>query len=169
MPIKQGDTIPDTTFNYIPWSKDIQDGKASGSPTSFKAHELWKGKKVVIVSIPGAFTPVCHMSHIPGFISKLSDIKAKGYEVVIIAANDPFVMSAWRVNMEVEDKILFATDANAEFSKQFGASVDIPENGFGVRTARYALVINDLKVEYFGKDDGDLKDSSVEAVLLQLK
>lgn len=178
--------IPNATFAQIPWTQEIQDGKSCGLPQTFSVQERWQGKKVVIVSVPGAFTPTCHLNHLPPFIQHLDNLKAKGVdEVVVIAANDPFVMSAWAVSEGARDKVLFAQDINAEFSKALGSVVEAPagsgfENkdsgftldlstkGMGVRTARYALVVDNLKVVYFGLDPQGLDNSSYEAVLAKL-
>lgn len=165
----QGSTIPNTLFAYVPWLPELDSQKVCGTPQRFQAHDRWKGKKVVIVSVPGAFTPTCTMSHIPPFISKVQELKSKGVdEVVVISANDPFVLSAWSVSQGAKDNLIFAQDVNAAFSKEFGASLDLTEKGFGIRTARYAMIVNDLKVVYFGKDQGELAQSSAETVLSKL-
>ncbi|WFD23377.1 peroxiredoxin type-2 [Malassezia equina] len=167
-----GSQVPNTTFTYIPWAPELDSGKVCGVPTSFQAHDRWKGKKVVVVSIPGAFTPVCHQNHIPGFISKINDLKAKGVdEVVVIAVNDAFVMSGWGVNLGGKDQIVYACDNDVAFSKALGATLDLTSKGMGVRTARYALVLDDLKISYFGLDEGNMgapEKSSVDTVLAQL-
>ena len=169
MPASKGDVIPNTTFSYIPWSPDLESGKACGVPTTFQSHDRWKGKKVVIVSIPGAFTPVCHVHHIPGFMAKQKELKSKGVdEIVVIAANDAFVMSAWGVNQGGKDDLVFASDVDAKFSQGLGATLDLSAKGMGTRTARYALIVDDLKVVDLSIDEGELSQSSAEAVLSKL-
>ncbi|WFD30601.1 peroxiredoxin type-2 [Malassezia sp. CBS 17886] len=167
--IEKGQTIPNTKFGVIPWAADQQSGKVCGVPTTFNSHEQWKGKKVVVVSIPGAFTPVCHQNHIPGFIQKAGELKKKGVDaIVVLASNDPFVMSGWRVTLGAKDQVEFVTDVDEAFSKALNATVDMSKKGLGMgtRTARYALLVDDLKAVYFGEDPGDmsLDKASVESV-----
>ncbi|WFD35766.1 peroxiredoxin type-2 [Malassezia cuniculi] len=165
----EGQTVPDTTFTYVPWNPELDSGKVCGIPTTFQSHKEFKGKKVVVISVPGAFTPTCHMHHIPPFIQNIEELKAKGVsDVYVIAANDAFVMSAWGTENEAKDKVIFANDTNTAFSKALGATVDLSARGMGERTARYATVIDDLKITYFGLDSGELKNSSYEAVLSKL-
>ncbi|WFD45368.1 peroxiredoxin type-2 [Malassezia psittaci] len=165
----QGTQIPDTNFAYVPYSAELEDSKACGIPTSFQSQSQWKGKKVVIVAVPGAFTPTCTANHIPPFVEKYDQLKKKGVdEIVVIAANDPFVMSAWGVSQQAKDHLIFAQDVNCEFSKHFDATLDLSDKGMGLRTARYAMVVDDLKVQYFGLDSGELSKSSAEAVLSHL-
>lgn len=167
--VSPGATIPNTTFTYVPWMPELDSGKACGVPTSFQSHDRWKGKKVVIIAVPGAFTPTCHVNHIPPFVGKIDEFKRKGVdEIAVVAANDPFVMSAWGVANHAQDKVLFASDFNASFSKELDAVLDMTDKGFGVRTARYALIVDDLKVVDFAEDKGDLDQSSAETVLGKL-
>ncbi|EPQ27472.1 uncharacterized protein PFL1_05010 [Pseudozyma flocculosa PF-1] len=171
MTISKGDTIPNATFAYVPWSPELDDGTACGVPTKFQTHDEFKGKKVVIISVPGAYTPTCHVRHIPPFLEKLQEFKSKGVDkIYVIAQNDPFVMSAWGVQNKGKDQVVFASDVNLEFSKGVGSTVDMSAAGFGVRTGRYALVADDLKVSYFAAEEspGALDVSSAEAVLSKL-
>lgn len=164
-----GSTIPNATFAYVPYNPELEDHKVCGMPTSFQSHERWKGKKVVIVAVPGAFTPTCTANHVPPYVEKIQEFKSKGVdEVVVISANDPFVLSAWGVSEHAKDNVTFAQDVNCEFSKHFNATLDLSSKGMGVRTARYALLANDLKVEYFGIDEGEPKQSSAETLLSKL-
>lgn len=170
--VATGTQAPNTTFTYIPWAPELDSGKVCGTPTSFQVHDRWKGKKVVVVGIPGAFTPVCHQNHIPGFVSKINELKAKGVdEVAVIAVNDAFVMSAWGINLGGKDQIIYACDQDLAFSKALDATLDLTSKGMGVRTARYAVVLDDLKVSYYGRDEGNMgapEKSSVDTVLAQL-
>ncbi|WFC96816.1 peroxiredoxin type-2 [Malassezia brasiliensis] len=164
-----GSTIPNTKFAYVPYSPELEDHKVCGLPTGFQSHERWKGKKVVIVSVPGAFTPTCTANHVPPYVEKIQEFKNKGVdEVVVIAANDPFVMSAWGVSEQAKDLVTFAQDVNCEFSQAFKATLDLSSKGMGERTARYALIANDLKVEYFGIDQGEPQQSSAATLLSKL-
>lgn len=169
MPAAKGDTIPNTKFSYIQWTEEIGAGKSCGIPQTFMSHERWAGKKVVIVSLPGAFTPVCTLQQIPGYFKKLDEFKAKGVdELVIIAANDAFVMSAWGVQQNVEDKVTFASDIDVAFSRGIDATMDMTARNMGVRTGRYALIVDDLKVVDLAIDGDEMVNSSPENTLKKL-
>ncbi|KAB5588824.1 hypothetical protein CTheo_7734 [Ceratobasidium theobromae] len=146
--IKVGDTIPEGTFSTVLWTPALKDGSACGTPSKINTNE-WKGKKVVLFSVPGAFTPTCHVNHLPAYIKRHDEFKAKGVDVVAcIAANDPFVLSGWGRVENAEDKVLFLTDTNAEWSKELGLDVDLSGHGLGIRTSRYLLIIDDLVVKH---------------------
>ncbi|KAL5504886.1 AHP1 [Sanghuangporus vaninii] len=167
--VKVGDQIPEGIFQYVPYTQELADGLACGMPIQLKTDD-WKGKKVVLFSVPGAFTPTCHVDHLPGFLKKYDEFKAKGVDVIaVVAANDPFVMSGWGRVEGVQDKILCLSDTSAQWSKSLGLSIDLSERGLGVRTARYALIINDLKVEYIGVESAPgVTVSGADAVLARL-
>jgi len=167
--IKVGDTIPKGAFSYIPYTPALADPKACGIPVPLSTDE-WKGKKVVLVSVPGAFTPTCHVNHLPPFIQKYQEFKDKGVDViVVIAANDPFVMSAWGRVVGFKDQIISISDGNATWSKSIGLEKDLSAMGFGLRTARYALVIDNLVVTYVGVESGaGVSVSGADAILAKL-
>jgi len=167
--IKVGDTIPEGTFPYIPYSPALDDALACGVPIKLSTKE-WAGKKVVLFAVPGAFTPTCHADHLPPYLAKYDEFKAKGVDVIaVIAANDPFVMSGWGRFEGLKDKIITITDTNAAWSAALGLSLDLSELGLGVRTARYALIINDLKVEYVEVEPAPgVTVSGADAVLAKL-
>ncbi|KAF9500311.1 Redoxin [Pleurotus eryngii] len=146
--IKVGDTIPEGEFGYIPYSPALDDLAACGVPSKLKTNE-WKGKKVVLFSVPGAFTPTCHVNHLPPYVEKYEEFKAKGVDVIaVLAANDLFVMSGWGRVEGVKDKILCLSDTGAAWSASLGLSLDLSALGLGTRTNRYALIIDDLVVKY---------------------
>jgi len=154
MTIKVGDKIPEGDFKYIPYTPELEDPSACGSPVTLSTNEL-KDKKVVIVSVPGAFTPTCHINHIPPYFQKYEEFKAKGVDVIaVLAANDAFVMSGWSRVLKVEDKILALSDEDAKWSKSIGLDLDLSAKGLGIRTARYALVLDNLVVKYVGVESG---------------
>lgn len=167
--IQVGDTIPEGTFQYVPYTQELEDGLVCGMPVQLKTDE-WKGKKVVLISVPGAFTPTCHVNHLPGFVKYYDEMKSKGVDVIaVVAANDPFVMSGWGRVEGVKDKILCLSDADAKWSGSIGLSADMSARGFGIRTARYAMIINDLKVEYLGVEPAPgVTVSGADAVLAKL-
>ncbi|KAK7049365.1 peroxiredoxin type-2 [Paramarasmius palmivorus] len=168
--IKVGDTVPEGTFGYVPYTPELEDGLACGVPTKLDIHKEWKGKKVVLFSVPGAFTPTCHVNHLPPYIQKYDEFKAKGVDVIaVVAANDPFVMSGWGRVEGLKDKILTLSDANTQWSKSLNLTVDLSHLGFGERTARYAMIINDLKVEYVEVEPAPgVTVSGADAVLAKL-
>ncbi|KII85642.1 hypothetical protein PLICRDRAFT_115960 [Plicaturopsis crispa FD-325 SS-3] len=146
--IKVGDTIPPATFKYIPHSPELEDHAACGIPVTLSTDE-WKGKKVVLFSVPGAFTPTCHANHLPPYVAKRDEFTKKGVDVVaVVAANDPFVMSGWARFVGLGDKILALSDPLAAWSSTLGLSVDLTGAGLGVRTSRYAIILDDLVVKY---------------------
>ncbi|KAK2760270.1 Peroxiredoxin Asp f3 [Arachnomyces sp. PD_36] len=163
--LKAGDSFPSgVTFGYIPWSEDKGDVNACGVPQNYDASKEWADKKVVLVSVPGAFTPSCSERHLPGFIENLSQIKQKGVDIVaFLAYNDPFVMSAWGKAQNIKgNDILFLSDNDAAFSKSIGWTM-------GERTARYAIVIDHGKVTYAEKEPGrDVSVSGAQEVLARL-
>ncbi|EEH06313.1 allergen Asp F3 [Histoplasma capsulatum G186AR] len=164
-PLKAGDSFPaDVKFSYIPWSEEKGDITACGVPRTYDASKEWADKKVVLFAVPGAFTPSCSASHLPGYIKNLQKLRAKGVDVVaVLASNDAFVMSAWgKANMVTGNDILFLSDPDAAFSKSIGWTM-------GERTARYALILDHGKVTYAEKEPGrDVTVSSAEAVLSKL-
>ncbi|TFK98088.1 thioredoxin-dependent peroxidase [Pterulicium gracile] len=167
--VKVGDKVPQGTFSFVPYTPELEDNRACGIPTKLSTDE-WKGKTVVLFSVPGAFTPTCHVSHLPAYLTNYDDFKSKGVDVVaVLAANDPFVMSGWGRANSVQDKILCLSDSDAQWSDSLGLSLDLKAKGMGIRTARYALVIKDLVLEYVGIEEGaGVTASGAEAVLAKL-
>ncbi|KAI4525958.1 Redoxin [Schizophyllum commune] len=168
--IKVGDKLPEGKFTYVPYSPELEDGLACGVPVPYSTEE-WKGKKVVLFSVPGAFTPTCHVNHLPPYLKKYDEFKAKGVDIIaVVAANDPFVMSGWARVEGLKDKILALSDANAAWASQLGLSVDLSSKGFGIRTGRWAAIIDDLTVKYIEAEPnpGELSVSSADAVLSKL-
>ncbi|CAJ2504531.1 Uu.00g119250.m01.CDS01 [Anthostomella pinea] len=162
---KAGDAFPaDVSFGYIAPTPETSDVLACGMPSKYDASKDFADKKVVLVAVPGAFTPTCQNQHITGFLSKLKDIKAKGVDkVIVIAYNDPFVMAAWgKANGITDDSILFMSDDGPAFSESMGWTL-------GPRTARYAMIIDHGKVVYAEKEPGkDVGVSGADAVIAKL-
>ncbi|EPS94317.1 hypothetical protein FOMPIDRAFT_1169842 [Fomitopsis schrenkii] len=167
--IKVGDTVPSGTFQYIAYTPELESAAACGIPIKLSTDE-WKGKKVVLFSVPGAFTPTCHVNHLPPYLEKYDEFKAKGVDVVaVVAANDAFVMSGWARAVGLKDKIVALSDASAAWSQSIGLDKDLSAIGFGTRTDRYALVLDDLKVKYVGVEPGSgVTVSGADAVLAAL-
>ena len=164
-PIQAGVPFPPgVTFTYIPPTGDL-DLTACGLPQKYDASKEFSNKKVVLVAVPGAFTPTCQEQHVKSYIERLPELKAAGVDqVVFIASNDQFVMAAWgKANGVKDDSILFASDAGLEFSKSIGW-----DNG--ERTQRYAIVVDHGKVVYADVETvrGSIEKSGAEAVLAKL-
>ncbi|KAF7369340.1 Peroxiredoxin [Mycena venus] len=174
--IKVGDTLPKGEFGYIPWAPELE-SHASYShshvefvPSKIDTEKDWKGKKVVLFSVPGAFTPTCHVNHLPPFLEKYDEFKAKGVDVIaVIAANDLFVMSGWARFEGCKDKIVALSDPGAKWSAALDLSVDLTDRGLGVRTARYAMIIDDLVIKYVEVEPAPgVSVSGADAVLAKL-
>jgi len=143
MAIKVGDRVPNGSFTVM----------TGDGPKPMTTDELFKGKKVVLFAVPGAFTPTCHKNHMPGFVKHADAIKAKGIDTIAVTAvNDVFVMDAWKKASGAEGKIEFLADGSADFAKAIGLSLDASARGLGVRSQRYCMVV----------DDGVVKSISVE-------
>jgi len=164
--LQPGDSFPEgVVFDWIKPSPEKQDVLACGLPTKYNASEEFKTKKAVLVAVPGAFTPTCQEKHVVSYIADLGKIKAKGVEeVVIVASNDAFVMSAWgKANGVLDDSILFVSDTDAAFAKSIGWNR-------GERSARYAIIVDHGKVLYAKTDStpGSIANSGAGAVLAHL-
>ena len=161
MAIKAGDKLPEGKLKVM--GKD--------GPVNVDAGELLGKGKVVLFSVPGAFTPTCSAKHLPGFIEKAADLRAKGVQkIVCLAVNDVFVMSAWGKSAGVGDAIVMAADGNGEFSRALGLELDARGFGMGMRGQRFAIVIEDGVVKQVHVEaPGEFKVSSAEHVLSSLK
>lgn len=138
MAIKVGDRIPAGSFGIM---------KSEG-PGSITTDEVFKGKRVVLFSVPGAFTPTCSKTHLPGFVQNSAALKAKGIDTLAcLAVNDVFVMDAWGKGAGAAGKVLMLADGNATFTKALGLELDASGFGMGIRGQRFALVAKDGVVE----------------------
>ncbi len=139
-------------------------------PKDVRTEELFKGKKVVLFSVPGAFTPTCDAKHLPGFVQLADQIRAKGVDLIAcMAVNDVFVMNAWGKASGVGDKVMMLADGNGEYAKALGLSLDASGFGMGQRGQRFALVIEDGVVRQVNVEaPGQFKVSAAEHVLGQL-
>ena len=159
MTIKVGDRLPS-----VPLTLATSDG-----PQPTTSDEFFKGKKVALFAVPGAFTPTCSARHLPSYVDKAADLKAKGIdEIVGTSVNDAFVMGAWNQHQGSED-IKMLADGNAEFAKAVGLTMDGSKFGMGERSQRYSMVVNDGVVEQLNVEaPGEYKASGAEAMLEQL-
>ena len=160
MTIKVGDRLPSATLKQM----------TKEGPANVTTDELFKGKTVVLFSVPGAFTPTCHAKHLPGFVQHVDKLKAKGVDTVAcLAVNDVFVMDAWGKASGVGDKILMLADGNADFTKALGLELDASGFGMGTRGKRFALVAKDGIVKQLNVESaGEFRVSAAEFVLGQL-
>ncbi len=134
MPIQVGDRVPSATFKQL---------TANGVATIDTAM-LLKGKKVVLFGLPGAYTPVCSAYHLPGFVAKADDLRAKGVDAIAcISVNDPFVMQMWGKEHGADGKVMMLADADGAFTRAIGLSFDMPEYGLSGRSERYSMVVED--------------------------
>jgi peroxiredoxin len=160
MSIQVGDTIPSVTLKHL----------TDNGMQPVTTDELFKGKKVVLFSVPGAFTPTCSAKHLPGFVQKAEALKAKGVDSIIcLAVNDPFVMRAWGEKSSVGDAVFMLPDGNATFTSELGLTMDGTGYGLGTRGQRFALVAEDGKVTHVAVEaPGKFEVSSAEAILENL-
>jgi glutaredoxin/glutathione-dependent peroxiredoxin len=160
MTIKVGDKLPAGVLTHM-----TQDG-----PQKITTEQLFGGKKVVLFSVPGAFTPTCDAKHLPGFVQHADAIRAKGVDTIAcMAVNDVFVMNAWGKASHVESKVMMLADGNAEFAKALGLEMDATGFGMGIRGKRFAIVADNGVVKgLFVEGPGEFKVSSAEHMLSQL-
>jgi peroxiredoxin len=153
-----GNTIPSLQLKYA----------GEKGPADITTDEIFKGKKVVLFAVPGAFTPTCSMAHLPGFVVNVDAIKAKGVDTVVcMAVNDAFVMGAWSKAQNAEH-ILMLADGNAEFTRALGLELDGTGFGMGIRSKRFAMIVNNGVIELLNVDETALEKSSAEAILAAL-
>ena len=159
MTISKGDKIPDVTL-----VKATENG-----PEKVQSGEYFKGKKVALFSVPGAFTPTCSVKHLPGFVEKAGDLKAKGVdEIVATAVNDAFVLGAWNKANGSSDITMLA-DGNGEFAEALGLTMDGSGFGMGKRGQRFSMIVDDGVVQELNVEQpGDFNVSSAEHMLGQL-
>lgn len=159
MTVKVGDNLPAGTLAFL----------GENGPESITTDELCNGKKIVLFAVPGAFTPTCSESHLPGFVANADKILAKGVDrIVCMSVNDPFVMGAWGKSQNAEH-LLMAADGSAVFTKALGLELDLVERGLGIRSQRFSMIVDNGKITHLNVEDGPTFDvSSAENILQQL-
>lgn len=144
MAIAVGERLPDARFMIM-----TEDGPAPRTTS-----EVFAGKKVALFAVPGAFTPTCNNNHLPGFLDNADAFKAKGVdEIICVAVNDTFVLSAWAKATGAEGKITFLSDGNGEFTKALGLEMDGSAANLGLRSRRYAMIVEDSVVKTFNIEE----------------
>ena len=159
--IKVGERIPEATFTVM-----TNDG-----PAQRTTGELCAGSKVAMFAVPGAFTPTCHMNHLPGFLGNAEALRSKGVdEIAVVAVNDVFVMNAWADATKGKGKITYLADGSGSFTRAAGMELDLGAHGLGTRSRRYAMLVDDgvIKVLNIEDNPGEAKSSTAEALLTDI-
>jgi glutaredoxin/glutathione-dependent peroxiredoxin len=161
MSIKVGDRLPEASFRVM----------GPQGPAAKTTGEIFKGKKVVLFAVPGAFTPTCNNNHLPGFLEKADEFKAKGVDsIAVTGVNDVFVMDAWKKMTGAGAKIEFLADGNADFAKAIDLSLDASGAGLGIRSKRYAMLVEDGVVKVLNVEEapGKAEASGADNLLKQI-
>jgi peroxiredoxin len=161
MAIKVGDALPSTVFTVM----------GPDGPKPMTTDEFFKGRKVVIFGVPGAFTPTCSMNHLPGFLAAADEFKSKGIDAIAVTSvNDAFVMGAWAKHTNAEDKITFLADGNGNFAKAIDLTLDMTERGLGIRSQRYSMLVDNGVLKILNVEDapGKAEISGADALLKQI-
>ena len=160
MTITAGQKMPSGAFGIM----------TDSGPGEISSDELFGGKKVVLVSVPGAFTPTCSKGHLPGFINQADQLSSKGVDTIAcMAVNDVFVMHAWGKDRGVGEKVTMLADGNGEYSRALGLELDATEFGMGMRGQRFAIVVDDGVATHVAIEaPGQFEVSKAEAILAAL-
>jgi peroxiredoxin len=168
MTIQVGDRLPEGKLIEC-----TEFDSATGCPTNpqtLEVADLVKGKKIVLFGLPGAYTPTCSAKHLPGYVINHDALKAKGVdEIWCLAVNDHFVMASWGREQKVGGKVRMMADGSAEYVKKLGLDRDLTPNGMGIRSQRFAMIVDDGVVKYLGVEaSGKFEVSNAETVLARL-
>ncbi len=160
MTIQAGDKMPSGVFGVM----------TDAGPGAMSTDELFAGKKVVLVSVPGAFTPTCSASHLPGFVKQADALLAKGVDsIACMSVNDVFVMHAWGADQNVGDKVIMLADGNGEYAKALELEMDGTAFGMGTRAQRFAMIVDDGTATHVAVEaPGQFEVSKAESVLANL-
>jgi peroxiredoxin len=160
MSIQVGDRLPKATL-----VKATPDG-----PQPVDSEDYFRGRRIALFSVPGAFTPTCSARHLPGFVDKVEELKAKGVdEVACTAVNDAFVLNAWSEQAGAQDKVTMLADGNGDFAEALGLGADFTKFGMGKRGQRWSMIVNDGVVEDLNVEEpGAFNVSSADYMLARL-
>ena len=159
MTINIGDPIPSVKLSTM----------TAEGPQNFSSDEFFKGKKIAIFGLPGAFTPTCSAKHLPGFVQHADAIKAKGIDnIICISVNDCFVMGAWGKDQNVKDKVMMVADGSAKFAEATGLLKDLTDRGMGIRCHRFSMIVDDGIVQSIHIDESAFDKTSAEEMLSEL-
>lgn len=146
--ISVGDRLPDATLSFLNSADEVQTVSVS---------DLTRAKKAVFFAVPGAFTPTCSRKHVPGFVEKAGELRAKGVDTIAcVSVNDAFVMKAWKEDLKIGEEVLLLSDGNGEFTRALGVELDLRDKpvGLGVRSRRYSLLAEDGVVKVLNLEEG---------------
>jgi peroxiredoxin len=160
MAVKEGDKVPSAKLKV----------KTSDGIKDVNTDDYFKGKKVVVFALPGAFTPTCSAKHVPGFVQNYDQLKQKGVDkIACVSVNDAFVMEAWGRDQKCDSKVDMLADGNADFTKAMGLELDARGNGMGIRSRRYAMIVDDGVIKKLNVEEpGAFDVSSAESMLKAL-
>ena len=161
MTIKVGDKLPSVTLRQV----------TPEGPKEITTDDFFRGKKVALFAVPGAFTPACSQRHLPGYVDKAADIKAKGVdEVACVAVNDPAVMGAWGRDQKTAGKVTMLADGSGDFARALGLELDLSKMGLGIRSKRYSMLVDNGVVKSLSVEPqpGQVDVSSAETMLRAL-
>jgi glutaredoxin/glutathione-dependent peroxiredoxin len=161
MAIGVGDRLPEGTFTHI----------TENGPAPVTTNDIFSGKKVILFGVPGAFTPSCHKTHLPGYVAQFDAIKAKGVDTIAcLAVNDAFVLDAWAKATGAAGKVQMLADGNADYTKKLGLDLDLSGFGLGTRSKRFSAIVEDGKVKELNIEEaaGKVTSSGADATICQL-
>jgi glutaredoxin/glutathione-dependent peroxiredoxin len=157
MTIKVGDRLPEATFTTM----------GSDGPKPMTTAEVFDGKKVALFAVPGAYTPTCHKSHMPGFVERAAELKKKGFDTIACTSvNDVFVLTQWAKDTGADGKIVMLADGSADFAKKLGLEIDLTARGLGVRSKRYAMSVENGAVKLLNVEDAPPQHDKSSAATL---
>ena len=157
MTIKVGDHLPDATFMVM----------TGEGPKPMTTAEFFKGKKVALFAVPGAYTPTCDKQHMPGFVERVGELKAKGFDTVACTSvNDVFVLANWSKDSKADGKITMLADGGADFVRKVGLDLDLTARGMGVRSKRYAMAVDNGVVKILNVEDAPPQHDKSSAATL---
>ncbi len=157
MTITTGTPLPETTFMTM----------SADGPKPMTTAEVFQGKKVALFAVPGAYTPTCSKQHMPGFVERVAELKAKGFDTIACTSvNDIFVLTSWAKDTGADGKILMLADGSAEFAKKIGLEIDLTARGLGMRSKRYAMAVDNGVVKILNVEDAPPQHDKSSAATL---
>ena len=160
MTLSVGDRLPEASFMTM----------TADGPTKLTTDDVFKGKTVALFAVPGAFTPTCSAKHLPGFVERADEIRAKGVDTIAcLSVNDVFVMDAWAKDQKAGDDVVMLADGNGDFARATGLEMDGSGFGMGTRAQRFSMIVKDGVVSELNVEaPGEFKVSSADHILGQL-
>ncbi len=157
MTIKVGDRLPESSFTTM----------GADGPKPMTTADVFNGKKVALFAVPGAYTPTCHKSHMPGFVERAAELKKKGFDTIACTSvNDVFVLTQWAKDTGAEGKIVMLADGSADFAKKLGLEIDLTARGLGVRSKRYSMAVENGAVTILNVEEAPPQHDKSSAATL---